>query len=59
MKRKLILAVFKYFHVQQEEKAEFYSPAEDESSREVFSLIKKLNIVPDTKRKGRTPCKIY
>ncbi|XP_061370685.1 uncharacterized protein LOC133313334 [Gastrolobium bilobum] len=38
-----------------EEKATFVSPAEDESSREVFSLIKKLNIVPETKRKGRTP----
>ena len=43
----------------QEERATFLSPAEDESSREVFSLIKKLNIVPDTKRKARTPCKIY
>ncbi|TKY75140.1 DNA ligase [Spatholobus suberectus] len=36
-----------------EEKAKFFSPAEDESSKEVFSRIKKLN-VPDTKRKGRT-----
>ncbi|XP_014498812.1 transcriptional regulator ATRX isoform X2 [Vigna radiata var. radiata] len=36
-----------------EEKATFFSPAEDESSKGVFSLIKKLN-VPDTKRKGRT-----
>jgi hypothetical protein len=45
--------------VQQEEKAQFFSPAEDESSRGVFNLIKKLNVVPDTKRKGRTPCKIY
>ncbi|KAL3022772.1 hypothetical protein AAZX31_04G032600 [Glycine max] len=36
-----------------EEKAKFFSPAEDENSREVFSLIKKLN-VPDTKRKGKT-----
>ncbi|RDX70477.1 hypothetical protein CR513_50272, partial [Mucuna pruriens] len=35
-----------------EEKAKLFSPAEDESSKEVFSLIKKLN-VPDTKRKGR------
>ncbi|XP_028757668.1 uncharacterized protein LOC114716777 [Neltuma alba] len=38
-----------------EEQTAFLSPAEDESSREVFSLIKKLNTVPDTKRKGRTP----
>ncbi|CAL0327029.1 unnamed protein product [Lupinus luteus] len=37
-----------------EEKATFLSPAEDESSREVFSRIKKLNVVPDAKRKGRT-----
>ncbi|KAF7829688.1 myb-like protein X [Senna tora] len=37
-----------------EEQATFLSPAEDEGCREVFSLIKKLNIVPDTKRKGRT-----
>ncbi|KAK7352343.1 hypothetical protein VNO80_17763 [Phaseolus coccineus] len=36
-----------------EEKATFFSPGEDESSRGVFSLIKKLN-APDTKRKGRT-----
>ncbi|KAL1309477.1 hypothetical protein HN51_052162 [Arachis hypogaea] len=38
-----------------EERAAFLSPAEDESSREVFSLIKKLNIVPDTKRKAKVP----
>ncbi|XP_059454259.1 uncharacterized protein LOC132184587 isoform X2 [Corylus avellana] len=37
-----------------EEQATLLSPAEDESSREVFGLIKKLNIVPDTK-KGKTP----
>ncbi|XP_054798734.1 uncharacterized protein LOC129303441 [Prosopis cineraria] len=37
-----------------EEQTTFLSPAEDESCREVFSLIKKLNTVPDTKRK-RTP----
>ncbi|KAE9586762.1 hypothetical protein Lalb_Chr23g0266641 [Lupinus albus] len=37
-----------------EDKATFLSPAEDESSREVFSRIKKLNVVPDAKRKGRT-----
>ncbi|KAL9312921.1 hypothetical protein ACSQ67_018373 [Phaseolus vulgaris] len=36
-----------------EKKATFFSPGEDESSKGVFSLIKKLN-VPDTKRKGRT-----
>ncbi|OIV96337.1 hypothetical protein TanjilG_09764 [Lupinus angustifolius] len=37
-----------------EDKATFLSPSEDESSKEVFSRIKKLNIVQDTKRKGRT-----
>ncbi|KHN22263.1 hypothetical protein glysoja_022019 [Glycine soja] len=36
-----------------EEKAKFFSPGEDENSREVFSLIKKFN-VPDIKRKGKT-----
>ncbi|CAJ1973319.1 unnamed protein product [Sphenostylis stenocarpa] len=36
-----------------EERATLYSPAEDESTRGVFSLIKKLN-VPDPKRKGRS-----
>lgn len=44
--------------MEQTEKTMFLSPAEDESSREVFSLIKKLNTVPDTKRKGRTSGKI-
>uniref|UniRef100_A0A5B7BN11 Putative glutamic acid-rich protein n=1 Tax=Davidia involucrata TaxID=16924 RepID=A0A5B7BN11_DAVIN len=37
-----------------EEKATFLSPAEDDSSREVFGLIKKLNIVPDPKKKAKT-----
>ncbi|KAM5564849.1 hypothetical protein ABKV19_019084 [Rosa sericea] len=36
-----------------EEQATFLSPAEDESCSEVFGRIKKLNIVPDTK-KGKT-----
>ncbi|KAI4336891.1 hypothetical protein L6164_015368 [Bauhinia variegata] len=38
-----------------EEQSTFLSPAEDESCREVFSLIKKLNVVPETKRRGRIP----
>ncbi|KEH36146.1 hypothetical protein MTR_3g111740 [Medicago truncatula] len=42
-----------------EKNAQFFSPAEDESSRGVFNLIKKLNVVPDTRIKGRIPCKIY
>ncbi|KAE9609407.1 hypothetical protein Lal_00020509 [Lupinus albus] len=37
-----------------EGKAAFLSPAEDASSKEVFSRIKKLNIVHDAKRKGKT-----
>ena len=45
------------YDMKQELQATLLSPAEDESSREVFGLIKKLNIVPDTK-KGKTPCKI-
>uniref|UniRef100_J3LU03 DNA replication checkpoint mediator MRC1 domain-containing protein n=1 Tax=Oryza brachyantha TaxID=4533 RepID=J3LU03_ORYBR len=31
----------------------FISPLEDDSSREVFSLIKKLNIAPQPKRRGK------
>ncbi|KAK9129926.1 hypothetical protein Sjap_010413 [Stephania japonica] len=37
-----------------EEQSTFPSPGEDESSREVFGLIKKLNIVPDTKKKAKS-----
>ncbi|KAK9165578.1 hypothetical protein Scep_000769 [Stephania cephalantha] len=37
-----------------EEHISFPSPSEDESSREVFGLIKKLNIVPDTKKKAKS-----
>ncbi|CAL5418269.1 unnamed protein product [Camellia sinensis] len=37
-----------------EEQGVLLSPGKDESSREVFGLIKKLNIVPDAKRKART-----
>ncbi|KAL5558073.1 hypothetical protein UlMin_034284 [Ulmus minor] len=37
-----------------EEKITFLSPAEDESSKEIFGLIKKLNIVPDTKKRAKT-----
>lgn len=43
----------------QEKKAAFLSPAEDKDSREVFSLIKKLNIVPDTRKKPKTSGKSY
>ncbi|XP_008220781.1 PREDICTED: protein IWS1 homolog [Prunus mume] len=37
-----------------EEQATFLSPAEDESCREAFGFIKKLNVVSDTK-KAKTP----
>ncbi|XP_004293217.1 PREDICTED: protein bfr2 isoform X2 [Fragaria vesca subsp. vesca] len=37
-----------------EEQANFLSPAEDESCSEVFGRIKKMNIMPDTK-KSKTP----
>ncbi|KAG8654671.1 midasin isoform X2 [Manihot esculenta] len=36
-----------------EEKASFLSPAEREGSKEIFGLIKKLNGVPDTRRKAK------
>ncbi|KAK2988737.1 hypothetical protein RJ640_021002 [Escallonia rubra] len=41
------------------EEATLLPPAEDESSREVFGLIKKLNIAPDTKKKAKVSCKLY
>ncbi|XP_038903146.1 putative leucine-rich repeat-containing protein DDB_G0290503 [Benincasa hispida] len=34
-------------------KSTFLSPAEDESTREVFGLIKKLNVVPDVKKRRK------
>ncbi|EXC07283.1 hypothetical protein L484_021190 [Morus notabilis] len=37
-----------------EEQVTFLSPAEDESSREVFGRIKKLNIVPELKKRAKT-----
>ncbi|XP_062097305.1 uncharacterized protein LOC133803323 [Humulus lupulus] len=37
-----------------EEQVTFLSPAEDESSREVFCRIKKLNLVLDTKKRAKT-----
>ncbi|KAK4429171.1 hypothetical protein Salat_1217300 [Sesamum alatum] len=39
--------------IRKEEQATLVSPADDESSREVFGLIKKLNIVSDNKRKPK------
>ncbi|KAK7310898.1 hypothetical protein RJT34_08684 [Clitoria ternatea] len=37
-----------------EEKSKFFSPAEDDSSRDVFSRIKRVNILPDTKKRRLT-----
>ncbi|XP_015884621.3 uncharacterized protein LOC107420235 [Ziziphus jujuba] len=37
-----------------EERATFLSPAEDESSKEIFGRIKKLNIVPSNTKKAKT-----
>ncbi|XP_020550955.1 myb-like protein X isoform X2 [Sesamum indicum] len=39
--------------MRKEEQATLVSPADDESCREVFGLIKKLNIVSDNKRKPK------
>ncbi|KAI3464977.1 hypothetical protein Pfo_021640 [Paulownia fortunei] len=39
--------------IRKEEQATLVSPADDDSSREVFGLIKKLNIVSDNKRKPK------
>lgn len=49
--------VAKVYDAKQAAQAKLLSPAEDESSREVFGRIKKLNIVPETK-KIETPGKI-
>nr|XP_010923451.1 uncharacterized protein LOC105046538 [Elaeis guineensis] len=38
----------------QTEESSFVSPVEDEHSREVFGLIKKLNIAPNSKKRGKT-----
>lgn len=50
--------VAKVYDAKQVAQAKLLSPAEDESSREVFGRIKKLNIVPET-RKIETPGKIF
>ncbi|KAL3514624.1 hypothetical protein ACH5RR_027341 [Cinchona calisaya] len=40
--------------VRSEEQATLVSPMEDESSREMFGLIKKLNILPENKKKAKS-----
>ncbi|KAF9688544.1 hypothetical protein SADUNF_Sadunf02G0208000 [Salix dunnii] len=39
--------------LKQEDQATFLSPAEAEGSKEIFGLIKKLNGVPDTRKKAK------
>lgn len=39
-------------------KSTFLSPAEDESTKEIFGRIKKLNVVPDAKKRPKAQCKI-
>lgn len=44
--------------LKQDDQATFLSPAEAEGSKEIFGLIKKLNGVPDTRKKAKIPCMI-
>lgn len=46
--------IVKNRHQRAEERAPLVSLNEDESSREVFGLIKKLNITPQTRRKAKS-----
>ncbi|XP_068655267.1 uncharacterized protein [Aristolochia californica] len=46
-----------FYHNKSKEAASFLSPVEDDSSREVFGLIKKLNIAPENKTRAKTSCK--
>ncbi|XP_068656826.1 uncharacterized protein [Aristolochia californica] len=43
-----------FYHNKSDDAASFLSPVEDESSREVFGLIKKLNIAPENKKRAKT-----
>lgn len=46
---------FKFIFIfAQKKKASLSSPAEDESSREVFGRIKKLNVAPENKKRVKT-----
>jgi hypothetical protein len=42
---------------EQENKGKLVSPGDDEDSREVFGLIKKLNTVPEARKKAKMTCK--
>lgn len=41
------------------EEPSFISPVEDESSRDFFGLIKKLNIAPSTKKRGKASAPLF
>lgn len=45
--------------MEQEGQTKIELPADDASSREVFGLIKNLNIASDNKRKPKALCKIF
>lgn len=49
--------ITKHYDMEQEEQAKLLSPAEDESSKELFCRIKKVNNVPDNRRKAKQSCK--
>lgn len=44
---------------EQEDNRKLASPLEDEDSREIFGLIKKLNTVPEVRKKAKTTCKLF
>ncbi|XP_028549590.1 uncharacterized protein LOC110106532 [Dendrobium catenatum] len=46
-------------HIKHSEEPSFITPVEDESSREFFSLIKKLNIAPTTKKRGKASAPLF
>ncbi|KAJ0966314.1 hypothetical protein J5N97_027452 [Dioscorea zingiberensis] len=51
--RKHLLKQRKHLLKQKDLEPSFESPMEDDHSRKVFGLIKKLNIAPDSKKKGK------
>lgn len=55
----IYIYLFASFLLEQEEQTRVESPADDENSREVFGLIKKLNIVSENKKRPKTSCKMH
>ena len=49
----LLKAVISLIHLNQEEQEVFLTPADDETSREVFGSIKKVNVAPIVKKKPK------